>query len=74
MTRARSLIIGGSHDEGIEELRQALIDATRLSPHEGRAKAEQVLRFANEMGILEEIDDLMEQENLIGHFFGTDWK
>ena len=74
LARARQLIVSGRQDEGVEELRQAMFDAATLSPSKGRARVEEVLRFAMENDAFEDVEDILENESLVGHFFGHNWQ
>jgi len=72
--RARLMMSGGRRDEGLEELRQAVLDAAVLSPKEGRARVEEILRFSRDHDAFEDMEDTLENESLLEHFFGRDWK
>jgi hypothetical protein len=73
LTRARVLMASGRHDEGLEELRGAVFDATKEPLSKGRARVEEVLRFAKDNDAFEDVEDILENESLVGHFFGHEW-
>ena len=72
LTRARLLGSEGRSDESVEELRQAVLDAAVLPNKVGRARVEEILRFAKDNGTFEEIEDILETESLLERFYGSE--
>jgi len=72
LTRARLLGSVGRSDESVEELRQAVFDAAALPNKAGRARVEEILRFAKDNGSFEEIEDILENGSLLEHFYGSE--
>jgi hypothetical protein len=72
LTRARIMLQDGRRDEGVEEIRRAVYDATSLPPREGRTRVEEILRFAKDNDAFEEVEDFLESESLIQRFFASE--
>ncbi len=72
LLKARMAIQDGRIDEGIEELRQGIFEAARLSPEKGREQTEKILHFAHENEIFSEVESTLDTEPLRRHLFGKE--
>ncbi len=72
LLKARMAIQDGRVADGVEELREAVLDAANLSPRMGRKNVEEILRFAKENDAIEEVEEIFESESIRRQFFGPE--
>lgn len=72
LAKARIAIQDGRTDEGIEELRRAILDAGRPDRTDGRQCVETILRFAHDNEIFEEVEETLHDEPLRQSIFGPE--
>jgi hypothetical protein len=72
LLKAQIAMNDGRVSEGVEELREAVLDAVKLSPKSGLRQVEEILRFAKENDALDEVQEIFETEALRRHFFGPE--
>jgi hypothetical protein len=65
-------MLDGRRDEGVEELRRAILDAACLSPAEGQRQVREVLGFARDHDVFSEVEETFDSEPLRRRFFGRD--
>ena len=70
LLKARMAIIDGRHDEGVEELRQAIFGSLKLSPGEAKRNVEAILKFSNEHDVFDEVDSILGDGPLRDKFYG----
>jgi len=70
LTRARIAISDGRPEDGVEELRRAIFESAKLAPGEGRKNVEEILQFASENQIFEEVEHTLHDTPIRRHFFG----
>ena len=72
LLKARMAIQDGRISDGVEELREAVMDAANLPPRKGRLQVEEILRFAKDNDTFEEVEQIFESESLRRQFFGPE--
>ena len=72
LLKARLAIQDGRMSDGVEELREAVLDAVNLSPVKGREQVEEILRFAEQNDAVKEVEEIFESESLRKQFFGPE--
>jgi len=72
LTKARIAIQDGRTDEGIEELRRAILDAVHPGRTDGKQCVETILRFAHDNEIFEEVEETLHDDPLRQLIFGPE--
>lgn len=72
LAKARIAIQDGRTDEGIDELRRAILDSAHPGRKDGKRCVETILRFAHDHEIFEEVEETLHDEPLRQSIFGPE--